>query len=671
MAERRPPGRDAALAGILAATAVVVAMLVAMPRATAVAVERAFDTILALVDGMGRPAAATPPMPIVVVDIDADALDLVGPWPWRRRVIADLVETAAAAGAAAVAIDIVFSQPDERSPAALARRLAATTGRDDLAALARGLEDDDPRLAAAFARVPVVLGFALAPTAGPAPAGPALLIHGDPGGARLWRAPGAEGPTTVLAEPAAALAADVLSGDADGMVRRVPLVVEVAGEERPGLALEAVRVALGADHLELDHGQRRFVVGSISGALGDDGMLRLVPPTPSRRPTIVSAADLLAGAGSAAIPKGALVFLGGSAPELGGLRAAAGRPLAASVELHAAAARQILEGRTPHRPGGAALSAAAAALVAAPAIAAGAWIAPILGSVVTAGGVFAFLAAVLAAAGAGLLIDPVTPLVAALAGHGGAALVAFARQRRDAGRIRRRFEQHLAPQVVDLIVRDPSLLRLAGERRVVTALFTDVAEFTAMTRRAEPEALVAVLDAYFEGMTRIVVAHGGMIDKFVGDAVHAFFNAPLDRPDHAVAAVDCAVELVRWSEAMRREPGPAALGFGLTRVGIETGAAIVGEIGLGSKLDYTAHGDAVNAAARLEAANKILGTRICIGPGTAALCPPGRLRRSGTVDLRGIAGEVPTWEPVEAAEHGEGPPVPLEGPGRITGGDPG
>ena len=648
MAERRPLGRDAILAGSAAAVLVVAALLFALPRTTTIAVERAFDAVLGSVGETDRNGAAMPP--IVVVDIDTEALDLVGPWPWRRRVIADLVETIAAAGASAVAIDVVFSEADGRSPAALARRLADETGRTELADLARGLDDDDPRLAKALARVPVVLGFALSSTAGPPPPGGALLVRGRAAATRMWTAAGAETPIVALSKPAAGLGATVLPGDVDGVVRRVPLFVTVAGEERPGLALEAVRVAAKADHLEIDHGRGTFSAASTGGALGRDGLLRLVPVDEARRPTILSAADLLTGGTSTEALKGAIVFLGGSAPELGGLRPVAGRPLAASVEIQAAAARQILAGRTPHRLGGAASSGAVATLVAAPAIAAGAWATPILGTLLAAGVALAFLATVIAAVGADLLIDPVVPIAALLVGHGVAAIVSFSRQRRDARRIRRRFEQHLAPQVVDLIVRDPSLLRLSGERRIVTALFTDVADFTAMTPRAEPEALVAALDAYFEGMTRIIVANGGMIDKFVGDAVHAFFNAPLDQPGHAEAAVRCAVELVRWSETARREPGPRALGFGLTRIGIETGEAIVGEIGLGSKLDYTAHGDAVNAAARLEATNKQLGTRICIGPGTAALCPPGLLRRTGTVELRGIGGEVATHEPVEMPE---------------------
>ncbi|MDK9698310.1 MAG: CHASE2 domain-containing protein, partial [Siculibacillus sp.] len=208
MADRRPPGRDPFLAGVIAAVSVVSLLLLVFPGATTVAVERGFDAILAAVDGGRSPPEAE--LPVVVVDIDDDALDLVGPWPWRRRVVADLVEAIGSAGAAAVAIDVVFSEAEERSPAALARRLAAETERTDLADLARTLDDDDPRLAAVFSRTPVVLGFALSTAASPPPPGPPLLRHGPAGGVALWRMAGAEVPIAALAKPAAGLGATVL-----------------------------------------------------------------------------------------------------------------------------------------------------------------------------------------------------------------------------------------------------------------------------------------------------------------------------------------------------------------------------------------------------------------------------------------------------------------------------
>ena len=166
-----------------------------------------------------------------------------------------------------------------------------------------------------------------------------------------------------------------------------------------------------------------------------------------------------------------------------------------------------------------------------------------------------------------------------------------------------------------------------------------------MTHRADPEQLLAVLDQYFEGCAEIIFEHGGMIDKIVGDAIHALFNAPLDLPDHPKRAVACAVALRRWSATFRQAALPAASGFGRTRIGIETGQAIVGDVGLRAKLDYTAHGDAVNAAARLEAANKELGSSICVGPEAVSYCAAEEFRPLGEILLRGREELHAVYEP--------------------------
>lgn len=157
-------------------------------------------------------------------------------------------------------------------------------------------------------------------------------------------------------------------------------------------------------------------------------------------------------------------------------------------------------------------------------------------------------------------------------------------------------------------------MKLQGERRIITALFTDIEGFTAMTERLQPEALIDVLDAYFADVSAIVIRHGGMIDKIVGDAVHAFFNAPFDLDDHPAKALDCAFEIVAFTEVFRTRPEIASHALGRTRIGIETGPVVLGDVGRGSKLDYTAHGSAVNTAARLEALNARFSTAICSGP---------------------------------------------------------
>src|SRR5262249_52197643 len=203
------------------------------------------------------------------------------------------------------------------------------------------------------------------------------------------------------------------------------------------------------------------------------------------------------------------------------------------------------------------------------------------------------------------LTDPLAPSIAAALVFAVTSITSYSMTRQREAVVRRRREQDLAPAVVRRIVEQPGSVKLDGERREVTALFTDIDGFTAMTHRADPEELVAVLDLYFEGVAGIVIEHGGMIDKIVGDAVHALFNAPIDLEDHSRRAVDCAIAICAWTEAFRCRAAPAAMKFGRTRIGIETGQAIVGDVGIRSKLDYTAHGDAVNMAARLRTKNSV------------------------------------------------------------------
>ena len=243
------------------------------------------------------------------------------------------------------------------------------------------------------------------------------------------------------------------------------------------------------------------------------------------------------------------------------------------------------------------------------------------------------------------LVDALTPSIAAVSVFTVTAGTAFSLTRRREAFVRHRLEQHLAPAVVRRIVEQPDLVKLNGERREVTSMFTDIEGFTATMHRAGPEELVATLDQYFEGVASIVIRHGGMVDKIVGDGLHALFNAPLDLENHPQRAVECAIAIQAWSEDFRRRAPTAAIQLGRTRIGIETGAAIVGDVGIRSKLDYTAHGDAVNMAARLEACNKELGSAICIGPGAAARCNTALLRPLGQLAVRGRAELITLFEP--------------------------
>jgi adenylate cyclase len=639
------PRATALIASIVAAGLVAVA-ITAWPASSRKAIhERIIDTLLALAAPL-HPGPA-PADRIVVVDIDARSLAAYGSWPWPRSRIADLVEAVGHAGAAAVAIDILFEGADAKSPATLARRLGRETGRADIAAWADTLPDGDRRLAAALAAVPVALGFALDPIGTTALPDVPFLTRGTVVLPQLWRAPGGIAPLAGLLDHAVGLGALALPGDDDGLVRRVPLLVGVAGRVHPGLAMEVVRLAQGTSAYELDGDAGTLRVGGVSVRLPPNGMLRLIPGYAGTAvAATISAFDLLTHKTVEPRLYRAIVLIGSSAPELGGLRPTAGDPLMPSVMLHAAAVDQLLRNRVPLAvPYQNALSPALCLLATIVGLLAALLLRPVRGAIAVAGLVASLAAAAFVAAIGDRMLDPMLPIMLAATSFATASLVTAAQTQLREARLRQRFAQHLAPAVVELIAASPSVLKLRGERRQLTALFTDIESFTAMTHRAEPEALVALLDDYFEGVARIVIDHGGMVDKLVGDGVHALFNTPLDLADHPVKAVHCAIAIQAWTEAFRQTPRAAALSFGRTRIGVETGDTIVGDVGLWTKLDYTAYGDAVNSAARLEAANKELGSAICIGPETAARCPPYLLRPTGTIQLRGFTETVRTYEP--------------------------
>jgi len=609
--------------------------------------EAAFDLVLAA-DARLRAGEGAQHPRVVVVDIDRRSLEAIGPWPWPRATIARLIESVAAAKPAVVAIDVLFAEPDSQSPAALARRLGALTSRPELTTLAGTLVDGDELLAQAGNGIPVVLGFVLDPEkSGALRQAAPIALRGTPA-LELWSAAGAVAPLPALTETAGGLGALSLPADRNGIVRHVPLLVGVGGRVLPGLSLEAVRLARGASAYLVQSEPPLLATADLRIPLAPTGLLRLVPvATEARVARTIPAIDLMRQTADAAKLTGAVALVGGSAPELGGLRATATGPLTPSVQVHADAVTQIVSERSPLPLAGAPLTQQLLVIaLGALALTASAALPPVsAAAAVIATILFAWAGAVGASLFADRLVDPLTPSIAAAAAFVVAVVTSFAVTRRREVLLRRRFEQHVSPAVVRRIVEQPTLVKLGGESREVTALFTDIEGFTAMTHRADPEQLVAVLDVYFEGIAGIMVQHGGMVDKIVGDAVHALFNAPLDLDDHPRRAVDCAVEIHAWTQAYRAQPEPAAIGFGRTRIGVETGRVIVGDVGLHSKLDYTAYGDAVNAAARFEAANKQLGSAICVGPAAAARCDAAALRPLGTISVRGRDDELAVYEP--------------------------
>jgi adenylate cyclase len=256
-----------------------------------------------------------------------------------------------------------------------------------------------------------------------------------------------------------------------------------------------------------------------------------------------------------------------------------------------------------------------------------------------------------------MMFDPSLPVATAAASAAAAILARYVLIERDGARLRTAFAHYLSPTLVAALVRDPDRLRLGGEQREMTFLFTDLEGFTSLAESADPKSIVAWLNEYLDGLCGIAMEHGGTIDKIVGDAVHVMFNAPLDQPDHADRAVRCALAIDAFARGYSRDLRARGVPFGATRVGVNTGLAVVGNFGGARRFDYTAHGDAINTAARLESANKALGTRICVARSTAekvgldAFLPVGALMLKGKswgVDVFAPAsGEV--WGPAYRA----------------------
>ena len=449
---RRYIGNHAAVAAGAGALIVFLATILLLPVAIREGMrESAFDLVLAADERWRKTATDHGGPQVVVIDIDRRSIEALGAWPWPRETMARLIEAVAGAKPAAVAIDVLFAEPDNRSPAALARQLGALTDRPELAQLAESLPDGDKRLAQAARDLPVAFGFVLDPDQEQALPGVPILMRGTAVLGPLWGAAGAVGPHPLLMEAGRGLGALSLPGDADGDVRRVPLLVAVGDEPRPGLAAEAVRLARQASSYLVQSDPLRLTVGDVSIPLSDDALLRLTPMG-AGRPTAstYSAAAVLAGDVDGRLSGGAIVLIGGSAPELGGLRGTAMDPLAPSVEIQAHAVRQILAGRAP-RPlvAEAAFGITSMVALGVVGIVAGAAFPPLVGAlVILSGMVLTWMTALGLSLLSDRLFDPLTPTLGGAITFVVASVASFARTRWREALVRRRFEQHLAPSVV-------------------------------------------------------------------------------------------------------------------------------------------------------------------------------------------------------------------------------
>jgi adenylate cyclase len=610
-----------------------------------------------------------PPSPdIALVAVDDASVKAVGRWPWSREVIAKLIGRIKEAEAKVIGLDIIFAERQETAAMTalqnLRRSLAheKSCGPQVLALLAQEEKraDVDRRLAQVIGQSPpTILGFffvalggqTVAPHIGQA-LGPKAVSASTYNMVRwldrqtrrlpLIGAQGVEINLPEITEKAAGGGYFNMIPDPDGIVRWLPLAVSYGPDIFAPLTLVTLQhyrqkvplgitlsrfgveqVRLGREKIPVDRYGRMFI-----NYLGPPGII----PT-------YSAAQVLDGT----IPKGALkdklVLVGATAVGIFDLRVTPFSGICPGLEIQATVLDNILRQDFVYTPPSPFMTTS--------------------GIVLIVGLIFGLLLPRLSAVGAiaitllvaqaylavnylafryfGLQLEVFYPLLEVAGVYTCITLQRFLAEERERVRIKKAFQSFVAPEVVNQIIRHPEKLRLGGERRELSILFSDIRGFTTLSETMEPEALVEVLHGYLNPMSEIVVKHGGTLDKYIGDAIMALFGAPLDQPDHCQRACHTALEMVQKLKELDREwveQGRPALKVG---IGINSGMVSVGNMGSNRLFDYTAIGDNVNLASRLEGLNKFYGTEILVAGATVQHIEQGLIFRE--VDLVRVKGK--------------------------------
>jgi adenylate cyclase len=599
------------------------------------------------------------PEKVRVIDIDEASLAKFGQWPWPRSDLAGLVGRLHDLGAAAIVFDMAFPEPDRLSPSAVARSvdLLDALGPDLAEAVAHRLPDNDVLFADSMLGHPVVLGFALNPgTSGGRPAVKAgFAFTGADPRAALPRFSAAAVNLPRLEAAASGIGAMTLSPlEVQGVVRRIPLLWTDGTRIYPSLAVEALRVA-AKDTTLLVHSRASapFATTAISAGgyeipVTAAGELRVWFSHPNPR-RFISAVRLLSDAADPELRQeiaGNIVFIGTSAAGLFDVRTTPLAETVPGVAVHAQAVEQILAGDFLMRPDWVdpfetLWIVLVGALVAVVAV----FCAPITALVYGAcAAAVTVLGAWLAFRSEGLLVDPAFPSAAGLLVY--LVLISFRyfvsdRERRF---VRQAFSRYVAPSYLTQIEKDPASLRLGGEERELTVLFLDIRDFTALSEQLSPTDVVEFLNRLFGRLSADILAEGGTIDKYIGDSLMAFWNAPIATPDHVTRACRAALRMrqslddLNGQDAFRFRQRPTVVPDVAVGIGINTGRALVGNMGSESRFNYSVVGDVVNVASRVEGQCKALSYDIVMTRSVAAAASGFAVLSAGTVDLRGKAG---------------------------------
>ncbi len=543
---------------------------------------------------------------IMVVAIDHASISEIGRWPWSREITGRLVENIAQYGAKVTALDIVFSEPQNPvADAALARSIARA-GNVVMGYFFR----DEPQLADPYA-----------------------IAQLERASVKLIRV--SEGVTSVplteygnldlnlpiLGEKALDSGFFNARPDADGLYRRSPLLLLYNGDVYPSLAIKALRHYLGND-IMLDvksWGVDGLQIGSLRIPCREDGTLTLNYYGPAGSFKTVSAVDVIKKRLKPDSLKGAIAFVGATEIGIYDIRPTPFDPTQPGVELHATVAANVLERRFLLYDGVTQMQEILCIFL----------LPLILGAVLAfMPGTFASLAIFAGTICLFSLLNYLSftnglrdlTVIYPLFGLGLTYLGSEAWRNlvveKKGRQLKKAFSNYVSPDLVREIEKNPDKLVLGGEQREISILFSDIRGFTTVSESLTPPELVKLLNEYLSPMTRIVLEEKGTLDKFIGDAVMAIFNAPLDVPRHAGRACTTAVRMLEALKELNigfAERKMHTLDIG---VGINTGPAVVGNMGADIRFDYTAIGDSVNLASRLEGLNKYYGTHILVSEDT-------------------------------------------------------
>jgi adenylate cyclase len=588
---------------------------------------RAFDLFQVI-----KPRIATQ-RPVVIIDIDEDSLRKYGQFPWPRTLIADMVTRLTQLGVAAIAFDIVFAEPDRLSPA-----LAANLYRDldeDTRNKLRALPSNDQVLAGAIKKSRVVLGETGLPVSvpqmeGQPPIGGIAALGGDPSNV-LFKFPGLLRNVPILEHAAAGRGLFSIRTERDGIVRRLPMVMQAQGSIMPSLSFETLRVATGASTILIrmdPAGIKSVALPGFEMPTDRNGQL-WVHFAPHDKARYVSALDLLEGRVTADRVSRRLVLIGTSAAGLLDLKTTPNDPAMPGVEIHAQVLESILSNAVLSQPNYAIGAELLAAFLMGVAII---WVAPML----SAGRLMLFGAAFIVLIVGGswylfaehkLLIDFTYPLLSSLLIYITLVFTNFVKEQAQRRQIRSAFGQYLSPALVEQLALSPEKLVLGGEARDMTIMFSDVRGFTTIAEiyKDDPQGLTALMNSFLTPLTNAIIERKGTIDKYMGDAIMAFWNAPLYDPSHELNACEAALDMLDRVERLNREREEAAKTDGSLfipiniGVGINTGSCVVGNMGSELRFDYSVLGDSVNVASRLEGQCKSYGLPIIIGSRTASV----------------------------------------------------